>query len=503
MSNQQNGLAMEHGFDTLPTVELLSSLVPGVLAQKGNLLKAVRLWVILRSLYGDLELELETDQEGWFSNAQWREVFFMGNADTNPERSAKEDYRTRPLRQWLFADFPELDEAEWQQTFAKRYNLDRPSLNSLLGGTKVSSKTAKQICPFAVDERTLRNDFATLARLGWLDAMGERNDRRYRKVNRMPEPDITANTGATSDLTTAHFIPNDLSNVVDHFPQPINGIQRFILDVEYIIPQHLSQTVDEFIQLLKQLWHQAPVPPIRLTYRSIRYFQEEFDLIVYPVCIYYFQRAPYLFAFGQTPRSLKENQQGEPVFSRLNCAWYDYRLDRILRLQPLSWDHPAVANQGLQKPSKLGSIPQWVADKTPAFVQQEVSAALGVEIYRPIVPLLLRFDRYFYGNYIANTERATLFTQLEFKQAEKRFQAESGVYAAKSLQSLFDDRPRHKSDVFCLSRCRDGDNNVVMRLRAWGPNVEVLLPLSLRQRMMDEVKETWSLYQVDQYQAKE
>lgn len=36
---------LEPSFDYLPTVELLDYLVPGVLGQKGNLLKAVRLWV--------------------------------------------------------------------------------------------------------------------------------------------------------------------------------------------------------------------------------------------------------------------------------------------------------------------------------------------------------------------------------------------------------------------------------------------------------------------------
>jgi len=63
-------------FDFLPTVELLASLVPGILSQKGNLLKAVRLWAILRSLYGEKPLSLSTDAEGFFSNAEWRDAFF-------------------------------------------------------------------------------------------------------------------------------------------------------------------------------------------------------------------------------------------------------------------------------------------------------------------------------------------------------------------------------------------------------------------------------------------
>jgi CRISPR-associated protein (TIGR03985 family) len=38
------------------------------------------------------------------------------------------------------------------------------------------------------------------------------------------------------------------------------------------------------------------------------------------------------------------------------------------------------------------------------------------------------------------------------------------------------------------------DNNIVMRLRAWGPNVEVILPWHFRQRMTEDVEATYKLY---------
>lgn len=501
---------MEHGWNPLPTVELLDSLVPGVLAQKGNLLKAVRLWVILRSLQGN-HLSLSTDPEGWFSNAQWREAFFSTViAESKPSKSRLRNHpepeiRTKTLRQWLFEDYPELDEAEWKQTFTKRYDLDRPSLDRLLGSGK-GAKIEPQICPFAVDDRTLRNDFATLVKAGWLEVIGEKSDRRYRKGQQFesisspssgqakPQPDAAL----WFEQTTAHFIPNDLSSVADHFPQPINGIQRFILDVEYIVAQSVSHQVEHLLQNLKQLWQQTPVPPVRLTYRSVRYYETEFELITYPVCIYYFQRAPYLFAFGQTPQQLSKGSLDVP-------NWYDYRLDRILTLQPLSWSDVSLPQAWLSKasPSSRSTqtrsphpLPRLFAEKTSAWVEQEVAAALGVEIHRPIEPLLLRFERYFYGNYIANTERAKLFAEMGFEQAEKRFQADPTVRKqGLSLAHLFRDRPRHKASIFCLAHHRLGDNNVVMRLRAWGFNVEVLLPLSLRQRMTDDMQETWKLYE--------
>ncbi len=469
---------LDFGFDYPPTVELLDYLALGGLGQPGNLQKAVRLWVMLRSLYGDLEISLPTDQQGWFSNAQWRE------ACVQPELRAKS------LRQWLFAEATGIDETHWRQSLITRSGVTADRWLELFGD-RASPPTAAgaATCPFQVADRTLRNDFVTLEKLGWLTARGAASQRRYRKVQQFPQfPWLSA----TLELTTAHFIPNDLAMVADHFPQPINGVQRFILDVEYIVSQSVSQQVDRLLQDLKSLWQQTPVPPVQLTYRSIRYYETEFELITYPVCIYYFQRAPYLFAFGQTPQPQSPHTSADAA-SRPN--WYDYRLDRILSLQALSWADPDLPGSWQVSPSLPQRLPPLFAEKTPTWVEREVAAALGVEIHRPIAPLLLRFERYFYGNYIANTERAKLFLEMDFEQAEQRFQADPETqHQGLSLAQWFRDRPRHKSSVFCGAQHRLGDNNVVMRLRAWGPNVEVLLPLSLRQRMTDDLQETWTLY---------
>ncbi|MFQ3616760.1 MAG: TIGR03985 family CRISPR-associated protein [Cyanobacteriota bacterium] len=472
---------MESSFDYPPTVELLDYLVPGMLGQKGNLLKAVRLWAILRSLYSEKPMLLSTDAEGSFSNAQWRESFLQP------------DNQQKTLKQWLFQDQADIDETQWRQAFVNRYGIQGDRLSALLG----DAPKYEEPIPFQIDHRTLRNDFATLEKLGWLKARGTGSQRRYSKVSTLPTlPWIAASAAeSTDEPALIHFIPNDLAGVVEHFPQPINGTQRFILDTEYIISQSVSRQVDQLLQLLKQAWQQTPVPPIRLVYRSIRYYEAEFELLTYPVCIYYFQRAPYLFAFGQTPQHLDDG-------NAKSMSWYDYRLDRIQSLRLLDWADQSLptewqvkAQHSLPASMPFPTLPRRFAEKTPEFVQQEVALAMGVEIHRPIAPLLLRFERYFYGNYIANTERAKLFVEMGFAQAEKRFQADPEISAqGLSLTKLFGDRPRHKSSVFCTAQHRLGDNNVVMRLRAWGPNVEVLLPLSLRQRMTDDMQETWKLY---------
>lgn len=490
---------MESSFDYPPTVELLDYLVPGVLGQKGNLLKAVRLWAILRSLYSEKPMPLSMDAAGSFSNAQWRDAFLQP------------DNQQKTLKQWLFQHQPAIDkvmdETLWRQAFVNRYGIECDRLSALLG----DAPKYEEPIPFQIDHRTLRNDFATLEKLGWLKAGGTGSQRRYYKVSVLPTlPWIAASAAESADEPALiHYIPNDLAGVVEHFPQPINGTQRFILDTEYIISQSVSRQVDQLLQRLKRAWQQTPVPPVRLVYRSIRYYEAEFEILTYPVCIYYFQRAPYLFAFGQTPQHLDDG-------NAKRLSWYDYRLDRILSLQLLDWADQSLptewqvkARQALSTPTSaptpvsipmpasasVSHLPRQFAEKTPELVQQEVASAMGVEIHRPIAPLLLRFERYFYGNYIANTERAKLFVEMGFAQAEKRFQADPEIgRQGLSLTKLFGDRPRHKSSVFCTAQHRLGDNNVVMRLRAWGPNVEVLLPLSLRQRMTDDLQETWRLY---------
>ncbi|MBE9176702.1 TIGR03985 family CRISPR-associated protein, partial [Synechocystis salina LEGE 06155] len=55
--------------------------------------------------------------------------------------------------------------------------------------------------------------------------------------------------------------------------------------------------------------------------------------------------------------------------------------------------------------------------------------------------------------------------------------------------------PNNPTHSYYRMDYRVDDNNVIMRLRAWGPNVEVLFPLQLRQRMADDSKTMATLYQ--------
>jgi hypothetical protein len=82
--------------------------------------------------------------------------------------------------------------------------------------------------------------------------------------------------------------------------QEINGIQRFFLQLDYVIPRNILDLVDDWQYELRQLWTKIPVPPIKLIYDSAR-IRDIVNCIVYPVCIYYMQRAVYLCAYGESP----------------------------------------------------------------------------------------------------------------------------------------------------------------------------------------------------------
>ena len=113
----------------------------------------------------------------------------------------------------------------------------------------------------------------------------------------------------------------------------------------------------------------------------------------------------------------------------------------------------------------------------------------------------MRFDRYFYGNYIENTERDNLFKIISLQAVENRIRQvhkrdENSQIDKKLLLSRLK-TPEYQNSVYCQVNYYLDDNNVIMRLRSWSPNVEVILPWKLRQRMQEDIEKTWKLYESD------
>jgi CRISPR-associated protein (TIGR03985 family) len=476
-------------FDVPPSVEFLTTLSRGSLRQ--DLSRAVRSWVILQSIYGGIELGLEPQ----FTYNQWRDLFFT-QVDLHHKRDLIPTLHDPTcgcavsLKDWLFHAEIGANESEWSRAFLQLYQLSQLELKQLVetgfsGSRDTTSATGRKRLPegrlFAVTGKQLQKDFEDLAKAGWLIADAERSN-TYMKVTQFPNAlpasvklevrDFVENA-FLSELRGA-LIATDAVDLFEHLGQPIRGIQRLFLDIEYIVPGKLSEQVATFQQQLKRGWEQHPVLPIALTYRSARRYGEVKTYVSYPVCVRYFQRAPYLYAYGEHPCA-----EG-------SLNWYDFRLDRIEALEILEWEDERVS-EGLRDRCLRQSPPN------PEQVQQLLSEVWGFDIYREPELLLVRFNQYFHAHYVANTEREAFLVAVQPRVAKRMVRAANLLPSQQgSLLQVLQEKPK---DIYCRVNYRQEDRNVLMRLRAWGGNVEVLLPWSLRLQMAKDAREVWKLYQ--------
>jgi CRISPR-associated protein (TIGR03985 family) len=483
-----NSIKLNRTFDFRPEVELLQILARGSLKQ--NLPKAVRLWVILRSLYGDEADPVRVQLAETFTYSQWRNQFFtqpeFHREDKFPENHDPHCACAKTLKDWLFSPEMGVNSDDWRRCFRQLYPLKPEALESLLtfGGVEpyknLHQNRAHRL--FAMTRKNLQYDFKALVEMGWLEIpkpqtpLGKNSRSPYQKVRQFPclQPSSAPENLDNGEGSVRNVIQNDLVDFFEDFSREINGQQRFFLEIEYVIHRQFSAQIHTLRQQLKQIWEQIPVPPACVRYVSARNFQNHQDegeeYIIYPVCLYYSHRAPYLFAFGETPRSPTQ------------MDWYDYRLDRIKHLQPLDWHQ-------VEKPQFNREI---CASKTPQMIEELRSEAWGFDFYKPYKLLLLRFDPYFHNRYIEGTERDELFKKIPLKQAQKLISnAQVNSLQHQQLLSLL---KSHPCDVYCRLNYRQDDYNVIMRLRAWGAMVEVLLPWDLRELMATEIQKTWKLY---------
>ena len=109
--------------------------------------------------------------------------------------------------------------------------------------------------------------------------------------------------------------------------------------------------------------------------------------------------------------------------------------------------------------------------------------------------MLLRFDPYFHDSYIDRTERTALFKTISFDAAERLLKNASANTSEQNEILLKILRSRPHKDVYCRVEYHVGDRAVIMRLRAWGQQVEVLSPWDLRQQMREDICELWKMYE--------
>lgn len=459
-----------------PTVQRLEKLVPELLQVSNNpsshaksnclmlLASGVRRWVILRSLYdGDSHFFVEFEAE-LFNCADWLDKF----------KQALINYQSLSLESWLFTDYTGVFKIQFISALKNRYGLGDKDINELLSSL-----------PFAVTDRTFRNQFTQLAKLKnqllEREIINQKNSskkliHKFRKRSKGAIFEILeTEQNFNLDDGTLEFFTNEVSAIAELLVTKINGAQRLFIHHEYVVNEDLREVSADSADWLKKIWKIAPTPPLQITYHSA-YLNQKQKYIIYPVCIYYYQRAYYLCGFGQRP-SRTENQP--------KVGWYNYRLERITRLKPLSWDTPNL-------PISRAEIISNPEKYSPDYIQQELDSAYGFDFYENASLMLLRFEADFAQRYIDNSFRHPTFDKLDSYEEAMALIEELKLPNARKLLARIKQYP---DAAYYALRYRHQDNNVIMRLRAWGPKVEVIFPSELRQRMRQDIEQTWQLYQ--------
>jgi hypothetical protein len=131
-------------FNYEPSVEVLQALVKKPLYEKDMLAKALRIWVISRTLYGEGANSLNLSLDSSFSYSDWHKAFFKQSEfhPNNDNRIQLEIHDPKcpcayTIIDWLFKnpDF-DIDESQWCNDFKslkkKGKKMDGEELNKLL-----------------------------------------------------------------------------------------------------------------------------------------------------------------------------------------------------------------------------------------------------------------------------------------------------------------------------------------------------------------------------------
>ena len=452
----------------IPSLQRLEQLVPELLQAKNvkhclSLLKTAALrWVIIRSLYDSAcDFQVKFEQQ-WFKAVHWQEQL--------SQQLPLDQHLT--VEELLFAEFTEITKQQFLVFLKKRYHLNQTEINQFLNNF-----------PLQVEGKTIRNNFTALSQLrdNFLEKQGQGNY-RLQKLERILDflgfsqisNEVQSLTSADDYYGLLDFLTSDISTIAELLLVKINQQQRLFIHNDYVVAEELRELAADWADRLKEIWKEEPVPPIQISYHSASLNKKE-KYLVYPVCLYYYQRAYYLCAFGQAPICLNKNQ----------IQWYNYRLERISKILKLSWHDNNL-------PFSSEQIIDHQKNYSPGYIQSQLAAAYGFDFYQKPEIMLLRFERDFARRYIDNSFRHQTFEKIEDLEEVISIISQSG----EQLKELLIVRVKEFPDsIYYLLSYRKNDNNVIMRLRAWGSMVEVLLPIDLRLQMEEDLKKTWQFYQ--------
>lgn len=369
-----------------PSIKVLEELVPelsrlaGTSKTKNNQIDnfcqrietAARLWTIEQSLTNpdsDFFVEIETEE---FQSAKWEELFFSKIVEA----------KNLTIADFLLSEYTSVYIQSWKKSILKRYLIELDVLDKLL---------ASKI--FVVDSRTFRNHFKRLSLLE--QPVLKKIERSKGKYKKAKIPKKNTDNSAVTDIwenteeDILSFFNDGLSTIAELLLTKINGQQRLFIHTDYVVTEELQDVAGDWADNLKENWLRSATNPLEIEYNSASQKTTK-KYLVFPVCIYYYQRACYLCAFGQTP-----NDKSTEKKARFD--WYNYRLERIQNLKVKFWQDNSITQTLQTEIYRENSLKY---EYTPEYIQEQLNLAYGFDFYRPLATMLLRFNRDFSQRYI-------------------------------------------------------------------------------------------------------
>ncbi|MGF1673721.1 MAG: TIGR03985 family CRISPR-associated protein [Rivularia sp. (in: cyanobacteria)] len=466
-------------FDNLPYPKLLQNLAKGSLDQIQNLSRAIRLWALLRWIYSE---EGYTALGDCFTYTDWRKAFFTQTHKDEKQQDilSHEDTECNCIKttqQWLIDLQVSID--EWQQKLLAQIPIAKSDIEQLLSERLFAQvrKSLQSDLDLLVSRNLLQRPNNTSGRTKYYSRVEELNilnEAENIETNLTPKKQAYI-AGA---LGMFSFLNPTYSLLAEEFAEEeINEDNHHVfLYVDYVIPESSStqDAVDEIQSELQEMWDSGETYPVLLTYHSAHQNQIK-ECAVYPICIYFMERAKYLCAYGITPK-------GE-------INWYKYRLDRIIsqRLEILDW-HDSRIPQLLREKYHAGNLP---SQKT---INNKLKEAWGCDFYKEKSQMVIRIEQKFHASYVEGIKIHEQFNPISYEKAEKIInQYTRNLEHRKAILKTLQSRPN--TDAYYCIDYRIADYSVLRWLRANGSKVEVLFPWELRQEMAQEIQNTYNLYQ--------
>jgi CRISPR-associated protein (TIGR03985 family) len=454
-------------FSNTPTPEYLSSLVGSPLKDKEVIKKAVRMWYILSRIECDLDNRALTANQ-WINcvytfgcnfNSSLRDLFSIEVDGQKEKRPIRRDgyISSKKISELLFTtENTRLEEwEEWKKSLDTYQNL-------FIKKNKRQPKwILDELEPFYVTERTAKD---TLVALRSKPMVGLNHENKYVYLEEGVEKD-TENY-QFSDATI------EFDSYLELFSNPLEEVARFYIHTDYKDLPSKKEKILYIQDKLKNIWQNGKAMPVELTYSSAS--KGQYQKIVYPLVIYYHQRGFYLCAYD----GIKDNRKS---------YWYNYRIDRIEEINILDWEDCRISESIRNKCLRTNDI--LLIEETA----REIEAAYGFDFYQPKEEMVLRFEKNFHDRYIKTTLRHERLKKIDVETVYRLINRKdcNNFALLRNRIEEFADNPYYTMPY------RINDNTVIMRLRAWGQNVEILSPPELRDRIRDDMKKIWSMYSQD------